>query len=80
MLAVACGVGSFRVPAVGDGIRMVDDRGGDERAITRRFDGHGQRERGLWVECHTKEFCVKVLKFEIKNSRKLSIYFSRVVP
>ena len=22
-------------------------------------------EGGLWVECHTEEFCVKVLKFEI---------------
>ena len=37
-------------------------------------------ERGLWVECHTEEFCVKILKFEIVNSRKLSIYFSEVVP
>ncbi len=68
------------LPAVGDGIRMVDDRGGDERAITRRFDGRGQRERGLWVECHTEEFCVKVLKFEIVNSRKSFNYFSEVVP
>ena len=40
------------------------------------FDGHGQRERGLWVECHTEEFCVKVLKFESMNSQKLFIYFS----
>jgi hypothetical protein len=31
-------------------------------------------ERGLWVECHMEEFCVKVLKFEIGNSRKLFIY------
>ena len=54
--------------------------GGDERAITRRFDGRGQHERGLWVECHTEEFCVKVLKFEIVYSRKLFIYFSEVVP
>jgi hypothetical protein len=44
------------------------------------FDGHGQREHGLWVECHTEEFCVKVLKFEIMNSRNLFIYFSEVVP
>ncbi len=36
-------------------------------------------ERGLWVECHTEEFCVKVLKFEIINSRKSSNYFIRVV-
>ena len=27
-----------------------------------------------------KEFCVKVLKFEIVNSQKSSIYFSGVVP
>ena len=39
---------------------------------------HG--ECGLWVECHTEEFCVKVLKFEIMNSRKSFNYFSRVVP
>ena len=52
----------------------------ERRSITRRFDGRGQRERGLWVECHTKEFCVKVLKFEIVNSRKSSNYFSEVVP
>ena len=38
------------------------------------------RERGLWVECHTKEFCMKVLKFEIVNSQKSFNYFSRVVP
>ena len=44
-----------------------------------RFDGRGHRERGLLVECHTKEFCVKVLKFEIVNSRKSFNYFSRVV-
>ena len=37
-------------------------------------------ELGLWVECHTEEFCMKVLKFEIMNSRKLFIYFSRGVP
>jgi hypothetical protein len=55
-------------------------RGGDERAITRRFDGCGQRERGLWVECHMEEFCVKVLKFEIVNSWYLFNYFSRIVP
>ena len=53
---------------------------GCERASARRFDGRGQRERGLWVECHTKEFCVKVLKFEIENSRKSFNYFSEVVP
>ena len=53
---------------------------GDERSITRWFDGHGQRERGLWVECHMEEFCVKVLKFEIVNSRKSFNYFSEVVP
>ena len=47
---------------------------------TRWFDGRGQRERGLWVECHTEEFCVKVLKFEIVNSRKSFNYFIRVVP
>jgi hypothetical protein len=35
---------------------------------------------GLWVKCHTEEFCMKVLKFEIVNSRKLFIYFSGVVP
>ena len=58
---------------------MVDDRGGDERAITRRFDGHGQRERGLWVECHTEEFCVNVLKFEIVNSQKSFNYFIKEV-
>ena len=52
----------------------------DERSITRRFDGHGQHECGLWVECHTEEFCVKVLKFEIVNSRKSFNYFIRVVP
>jgi hypothetical protein len=51
-----------------------------QRSITRRFDGCGQRERGLWVECHTEEFCVKVLKFEIVNSRKSFNYFSEVVP
>ncbi len=56
-----------------------DDRW-DERSITRRFDGPGQRERGLWVECHTKEFCVKVLKFEIVNSRKSFNYFIGVIP
>ena len=28
----------------------------------------------------TEEFCVKVLKFEIVNSWKLSIYFSKEVP
>jgi hypothetical protein len=39
----------------------------------------GSGECGLWVECHTEEFCVKVLKFEIVNSWKLSIYFSVVV-
>ena len=27
-----------------------------------------------------EEFCVKVLKFEIENSRKSFIYFSGVVP
>ena len=37
-------------------------------------------ERGLWVECHTEEFCVKVQKFEIVHSRKLFIYFSKAVP
>ncbi len=37
-------------------------------------------ERGLWVECHTEEFCLKVLKFEIMNSRKSFNYFSEVVP
>ena len=52
----------------------------DERSITRRFNGHGQCERGQLVECHTKEFCVKVLKFEIVNSRKSFNYFSEVVP
>jgi hypothetical protein len=41
-----------------------------EQAMIRRFDGHGQCERGLWVECHTEECCVKVLKSEIMNSRK----------
>jgi hypothetical protein len=61
-------------------------RGGDsgggvaQMSIIRRFDGHGQRERGLWVECHTEEFCVKVLKFEIMNSRKSFNYFIGVVP
>ena len=43
----------------------------------------GDRERrawAVWVECHTEEFCVKVLKFEIVNSLKLFIYFSGVVP
>jgi hypothetical protein len=52
----------------------------EQRSITRRFDGRGQRECGLWVECHTEEFCVKVLKFEIMNSRKSFNYFIRVVP
>ena len=52
----------------------------ERRSITRQFDGRGQRERGLWVECHTEEFCVKVLKFEIVNSRKSFNYFSGVVP
>ena len=28
----------------------------------------------------TEEFCVKVLKFEIVNSRNLFNYFSKVVP
>ena len=60
-----------------------------QKSISCRFDGrsavgsmgmHGQRERGLWVECHTEEFCVKVLKFEIENSRKSFNYFSEVVP
>ncbi len=51
-----------------------------QKSISCRFDGHGQRERGLWVECHTEEFCVKVLKFEIVNSRKSFNYFSEVVP
>ena len=48
----------------------------------RWFDGHGQRERerGLWVECHTEEFCMKVLKFKILNSWNLFTYFSEVVP
>jgi hypothetical protein len=55
-------------------------RRAEQRSISCRFDGHGQRERGLWVECHTKEFCVKVLKFEIVNSQKSFNYFSRVVP
>jgi hypothetical protein len=49
-------------------------------SISCRFDGHGQRERGLWVECHMAEFCVKVLKFEIENSRNLFNYFSGIVP
>ena len=40
----------------------------------------GSGERGLWVECHTEEFCVKVLKFEIVNSRKSFNYFIRAVP
>ena len=43
------------------------------------FDGHGWR---AWAVSQgvTEEFCVKVLKFEIVNSRKLFNYFSRVVP
>ena len=44
-----------------------------------RWSFDGQREHGLWVECRTEEFCVKVLKFEIMNSRNLFIYFSEVV-
>ena len=51
------------------------------RALDGWFNnGHRQRERELWVECHTEEFCVKVLKFEIENSRKSFNYFSEVVP
>jgi hypothetical protein len=34
----------------------------------------------VWVECHTEEFCVKVLKFEIMISQKLFNYSSDVVP
>jgi hypothetical protein len=33
----------------------------ERRSIIRWLMGEG----GLWVECHTEEFCVKVLKFEI---------------
>jgi hypothetical protein len=52
----------------------------EQRSIARQFDGRErQDERGLWVECHTKEFCMKVLKFEIVNSRKVFNYFSEVV-
>ena len=59
-----------------------------QKSISCRFDGRsavgsmgmGSGERGLWVECHTEEFCVKVLKFEIENSRKSFNYFSEVVP
>jgi hypothetical protein len=48
---------------------------------TRWFDGRAASVGcGLWVECHMEEFCVKVLKFEIVNSRKLFIHFSGVVP
>ena len=32
------------------------------------------------MECRKEEFCVKILKFEIVNSRNLFNYFSRVVP
>jgi hypothetical protein len=54
-------------------------RGGSKQSAG-RTDGRSCGERGLWVECHTEEFCVIVLKFEIMNSRKLFIYFSGVVP
>ena len=62
---------------------MGGSKPAEQRSITRQFDGcERQDERGLWVECHTEEleFCVKVLKFEIVNSRKLFIYSSGVVP
>jgi hypothetical protein len=39
-----------------------------------RQDEHGLVGRGV-----TEEFCVKVLKFEIMNSRKLFNHFSEVV-
>ena len=61
---------------VGGG-RMGGSKPAERRSITRQFDGRErQDERGLWVECHTEEFCVKVLKFEIVNSRKSFNYFS----
>ena len=45
----------------------------------RRFDVRwGAASVGC--ECHTEEFCVKVLKLEIMNSRKLFNYFSGTVP
>ena len=28
----------------------LKQRRAEQRSITRRFDGHGQRERGLWME------------------------------
>ncbi len=51
-----------------------------QRSITGRFDGCEQQEHGLVGRGVTEEFCVKVLKFEIMNSRNLFHYFSRVVP
>ena len=49
--------------------------------ITRRSMGMGGgRAWAVGGVRHTEEFCVKVLKFEIVNSRKLFNYFSGVVP
>ena len=44
-------------------------------------DHHPSVQSGAarWAVGHTEEFCVKVLKFEIVNSRKLFNYFSEVV-
>ena len=88
--SVSC-ILSFDPPSVGrvaggpafwlvGGGRMGGSKPAERRSITRQFDGRErQDERGLWVECHTEEFCVKVLKFEIVNSRKSFNYFSEVV-
>ncbi len=50
-----------------------------QRSITRPAHGRGAASVGCgWSD--TEEFYVKVLKFEIVNSRKLFNYYSRVVP
>jgi hypothetical protein len=64
----------------GDWLWMMKCCGTEQRWITVGSMGVECGERGLWVECHTEEFCVKVLKFEIMNSRNLFNYFSRAVP
>ncbi len=51
----------------------------DEWSIARASVDERERERGLVGRGVTEEFCVKVLKFEIMNSRKSFNYFSGVV-
>ena len=78
-----CSAGDLALMMESSWARWVGKCVGRSRRRSRRsppVGSIGSGERGLWVECHMEEFCVKVLKFEIMNSRKSFNYFSGIVP